>query len=219
MNFAESVAEEMRAPLSAGGLPRSFDVIITLIGSVLLMPLMLSSAALVLLTSSGGVLFRQRRVGRHGGIFTLYKLRTMRPSNGGPEVTSAKDDRITRAGRFLRRTKLDELPTLWNVLRGDMALVGPRPEVPRYVRLDDPLWQTVLHVRPGITDPVTLQLRSEEELLAQVVGDTEEYYVSTLQPEKLRGYVAYLERRNWQSDLSVLWRTLVAVLAPRRTSE
>ena len=116
----------------------------------------------------------------------------------------------------MRKTKLDELPTFWNVLIGDMAMVGPRPEVPRYVKLADPVWQRILAVRPGITDPVTLQLRSEEELLLQVKGDTEEYYLTELQPQKMKGYVDYLENRNWHTDLNVLWRTLVAVVFPQR---
>src|SRR5258708_40184134 len=101
----------------------------------------------------------------------------MTPSAGGPQIASNGDSRITRLGRFLRNTKLDELPTLWNVLRGDLSLVGPRHEVPRFVSLPDPIWQKVLSARPGITDPVTLALRSEADLLAKNEGDTEQYYV------------------------------------------
>jgi lipopolysaccharide/colanic/teichoic acid biosynthesis glycosyltransferase len=140
----------------------------------------------------------------------------MRPSDDGPQITSSRDERITRLGRFLRRTKLDELPTLWNVLRGEMALVGPRPEVPRFVKLEDPVWQAVLAVRPGITDPVTLQLRNEEDLLAGVTTDTENYYVNELQPSKLNGYVAYLEERTWRSDLKVLRQTIVEIVIGSR---
>jgi lipopolysaccharide/colanic/teichoic acid biosynthesis glycosyltransferase len=142
----------------------------------------------------------------------------MTPSAGGPQITSNGDSRITRLGRFLRHTKLDELPTLWNVVRGDMSLVGPRPEVPRFVQLADPIWQKVLAVRPGITDPVTLRLRSESELLAQIEGDTEEYYANELQPAKLKGYVAYLEARTWRTDLKVLLQTLAAVVVPREST-
>jgi lipopolysaccharide/colanic/teichoic acid biosynthesis glycosyltransferase len=136
----------------------------------------------------------------------------MRVSNDGPEVTSGNDPRITRAGRVLRQSKLDELPTLWNVLRGDMSIVGPRPEVPRYVNLEDPTWQVVLAARPGITDPVTLNLRKEEELLAHVNGDAEQFYLNDLQPLKLNGYLAYLHERNWRTDLRVLCRTIAAVV-------
>src|SRR5437016_11227277 len=144
-------------PQSAPGLPRSFDVIFSVIGLVLTSPLLLAGAATVALTSRGGAFFRQRRVGLGGENFTLYKLRTMRTSDSGPQVTSVDDTRITRVGKFLRKSKVDELPTLWNVLRGDMSLVGPRPEVPKYVNLEDPMWQAILSARPGITDPVTLR--------------------------------------------------------------
>jgi lipopolysaccharide/colanic/teichoic acid biosynthesis glycosyltransferase len=199
----------------AKGLPRGFDFIVSLGGLILCLPLLVVSALAVALTSPGGVLFRQKRVGRRGEIFIIYKLRTMRASSTGPQVTMGKDERITRVGKFLRQTKLDELPTLWNVLRGDMALVGPRPEVPRYVKLEDPIWQAVLAARPGITDPVTLRLRNEEGLLAQVEGEMEKYYLNELQPLKLKGYVSYLEQRSWSSDLKVLWQTVAAVVIRR----
>jgi lipopolysaccharide/colanic/teichoic acid biosynthesis glycosyltransferase len=198
------------------GLPRSFEVAVSLIGMVVLFPLMAISAAMVVLTSRGGVMFRQQRVGRHGEVFVLYKLRTMRIDSRGPLVTSKGDTRITRVGKFLRETKLDELPSLWNVLKGDMALVGPRPEVSRYVKLEDSMWQAVLRVKPGITDPVTLQLRNEEELLAQVKGDREAYYASELLPLKLKGYVAYLKGRSWRTDLKILVQTVAAVASPNQ---
>jgi len=210
---AEIITEEK---VAAGqrmnkGIPRWADALAAFVGLTLAAPLIVLMAFAIALTSGLPVFFRQRRVGRHGRTFDLYKLRTMRVSAEGPQITSRDDQRITRFGRFLRRTKLDELPTLWNVLRGDMALVGPRPEVPRYVKLEEPLWQAILQVRPGITDPVTLQLRNEEDLLAQTNGDTEKYYINELQPSKLKGYVAYLEGRNWRSDLTVLGRTVVEV--------
>lgn len=207
-------AQGIRQPVR--GLPRVFDVVLAGMALLLTSPLLLASSVTVVLTSPGGALFRQKRVGRNGHIFTLYKLRTMRRSDNGPQVTSGNDLRITSSGRFLRKTKLDELPTFWNVLKGDMAMVGPRPEVPKYVKLDDPVWQKILSVRPGITDPVTVRMRSEEDLLAQVGGDTEEYYLTQLQPEKMKGYVDYLQTRNWQTDLSVLCRTLLAVIVPQR---
>ena len=199
------------------GLPRSFDFFIAALGILCAAPIVLVAAPLIGLSSRGAMIFRQTRMGRHGRTFELYKLRTMRPSDRGPQVTSSNDERITRLGRFLRRTKLDEIPTLWNVLRGDLAMVGPRPEVPRYVKLDDPKWQVVLSVRPGITDPVTLRLRDEEELLARVNGDHEAYYLKELQPIKLNGYIDYLEQRSWQRDLKVLFRTFVAIMNPGRS--
>ncbi len=129
-------------------------------------------------------------------------------------VTARGDDRVTPVGRFLRRTKLDELPELWNVLKGDMALVGPRPEVPELVDLTDPLWVEVLEARPGLTDPVTVGLRNEELLMAGVEGDRDRFYREVLQPRKLRGYADYLRNRNWRSDLGVLGATAVAILRP-----
>jgi lipopolysaccharide/colanic/teichoic acid biosynthesis glycosyltransferase len=197
---------------AAQGLPRGFDILASLLGLLLLLPLLMVAALVVMLTSHGGALFRQQRVGRHGEPFVIYKLRTMIVSAVGPHVTKANDIRITRVGRFLRNTKLDELPTLWNVLRGDMALVGPRPEVPRYVNLEDPQWQSVLSTRPGVTDPVTLHLRSEEKLLAEIAGDPEQYYLDDLQPLKLKGYLAYLSVRTWTTDLKVLCQTVAAII-------
>jgi lipopolysaccharide/colanic/teichoic acid biosynthesis glycosyltransferase len=218
-------AEVIRKETTAGvaeiskGLPRWSEAVLSFLGLVLLAPLIALTGLAVAAASGMPVLFRQRRVGQHGRIFELYKLRTMKPSTDGPQVTSGNDARITRLGRLLRHAKLDELPTLWNVLRGDMSLVGPRPEVPRFVDLADPIWQRVLSVRPGITDPVTLRLRSEADLLARVEGDTERYYVQELQPAKLKGYVAYLDARTWRSDLAVLLWTIAAVVMPRRSGE
>ncbi len=200
------------------GLPRWIDATLSLLGLIVAAPLIVLAAFLILLTSGRPILFRQARVGQHGRLFNLYKMRTMRPSLEGAQVTASHDQRITGIGRFLRRTKLDELPTLWNVIRGDMALVGPRPEVPRFVNLDNALWRRVLQVRPGITDPVTLRLRSEEELLGVIEGDPQEYYVTTLQPLKLEGYASYLEHRTWLSDLGVLASTLTAVLWPGKVT-
>jgi lipopolysaccharide/colanic/teichoic acid biosynthesis glycosyltransferase len=165
------------------------------------------------------VIFRQKRVGRQGQVFVLYKLRTMRMVDGGPQVTARGDERVTWLGRVLRRTKVDELPELWNVLKGDMSLVGPRPEVPRYVDLEDERWRLVLSSRPGLTDPVTLSLRNEEALLANVQGNREYFYVESLQPFKLQGYIDYLHHRSWWSDIKVLFRTFVVVVWPNATTK
>ena len=195
------------------GLPRAVEVAAALGGLVVGAPLLLLAAAAIVLTTGAPPLFRQRRVGRNGRTFTLVKLRTMRKASGA-EVTARDDARVTAIGAVLRRTKLDELPELWNIVRGDMAFVGPRPEVPRYVDAGDPRWAAVLAARPGLTDPVTLRLRNEEELLAGVPGDREDFYRSHLQPWKLRGYAAYLDRRNWRSDVRVLCETVQAVVRP-----
>jgi lipopolysaccharide/colanic/teichoic acid biosynthesis glycosyltransferase len=195
------------------GLPRGADVLLSALGLVVTSPILALSAAAIALTSRGPVLFRQLRVGRDGEPFTLVKFRTMR-SSPGRAVTARDDPRITRVGRLLRRTKLDELPELWNVLRGEMSLVGPRPEVPELVDRESPVWREILRVRPGVTDPVTLQLRDEESLMAGVSGDRDRYYREVLQPRKLSGYRDYLRRRTWRSDARVLLETGVAVLLP-----
>jgi lipopolysaccharide/colanic/teichoic acid biosynthesis glycosyltransferase len=140
----------------------------------------------------------------------------MRAQAGGPEITAKADPRITGVGRLLRKSKLDELPQLWNVVRGDMSLVGPRPEAIRYVDLNDGLWRDVLRVRPGITDPVTLRLRNEEELLAAVPGDRDAFYRAHLVPYKLTGYREFLAGRTARCDLAVLWRTVLGVVFPDR---
>ena len=167
---AEIIVKERSAGVAEArnGLPRWAEATFAMAGLVVAAPVIALTGLGIAVSSRRPVFFRQQRVGQHGDTFNLYKPRTMRPSAGGPQITSNVDSRITRLGKFLRNTKLDELPTLWNVLRGDMSLVGPRPEVPRFVQLADPTWQKVLAVRPGITDPVTLRLRSEAELLAQI---------------------------------------------------
>jgi len=200
------------------GLPRWAEATFAIAGLVVAAPVIGLTGLGIVVFSGRPIFFRQQRVGQHGDTFNLYKLRTMMPSVGGPQITSNGDSRITRLGRFLRNTKLDELPTLWNVLRGDMSLVGPRPEVPRFVQLADPTWQKVLAVKPGITDPVTVRLRSEADLLAEIDGDTEEYYTKELQPAKLKGYVAYLEGRTWRTDLKVLLQTIAAVVVPSEST-
>jgi len=201
-----------------GGLARGVEASLALAGLVAASPLLLLAGAAVAATSPGPVLFRQQRVGLGGRPFTLLKLRTMKVAPISPEgsqLTASGDSRITPVGRWLRRFKLDELPQLWNVVRGDMSLVGPRPEVPRYVDLADPLWRQVLSARPGLTDPVTLRLRDEEALLSGV-EDVEGFYRERLLPWKLRGYRDYLSRRSWISDLGVLGATALAVLRLRR---
>jgi lipopolysaccharide/colanic/teichoic acid biosynthesis glycosyltransferase len=188
--------------------------VLSALGITLCVPLLVLSSAAIALTSRGPVIFRQKRVGRNGQLFVLYKLRTMRIGQDGSQVTASGDKRVTPIGRILRRTKVDELPELWNVLKGDMSLVGPRPEVPRYVDLEDDRWKVVLKSRPGITDPVTLGLRDEEELLAQVEDDYEDFYRYTLQAHKLEGYIDYLHNRGWATDFEILGRTLLVILRP-----
>ena len=210
--------EQIAASSVRAGMARWLEVLLSALALIVSLPLVALGSVAIALTSRGSVIFRQQRVGRDGQLFVLYKLRTMRTAHDGPQVTRSGDDRITWVGRILRRTKVDELPELWNVLKGDMSLVGPRPEVPRYVDLDDDRWGIVLRSRPGITDPVTIRLRNEEALLADVKGDHEDFYIRRLQPFKLQGYIDYLHNRSWWSDIKVLCKTLVVVVWPRQTS-
>jgi lipopolysaccharide/colanic/teichoic acid biosynthesis glycosyltransferase len=183
------------------------------IGLVAFLPLLLLCAVIIKWSSSGPVIFAQRRIGQHGKSFVLYKLRTMATGPDGIKVTSSDDVRITRIGRLLRRTKIDELPELWNVVLGDMSFVGPRPEVAEFVDLDAPVWKVILGHRPGITDPVTLRLRNEEILLAKVL-DKERYYREIVQPYKLRGYYRFVLDKSWKTDLRIIGRTIKAVILP-----
>src|SRR5262245_15507328 len=200
------------SPAAKQGIPRAIEGVVALATLACLSPVLCAISLLLILYSGRPVLFRQTRMGRRGRPFTFYKFRSMRPSEDGPLITADDDARVTPIGRFLRRTKLDELPELWNVLSGDMSLVGPRPEVVAYVRLNDARWQAVLEVRPGLTDPVTLALRNEQALLRQVRENREQFYLQTLQPFKLRGYIGYLDRRSPWTDVGVLWKTFMAIL-------
>ncbi len=192
---------------------RLFDVLAAACGLLLLVPVLLAIALWIRLDSPGPALFRQRRVGRHGRLFDIYKFRTMadRPDDGR-QLTVGRDPRITRAGRFLRRTKLDELPQLLNVLEGTMSLVGPRPEVPRYVdRYPPAVRQTVLSVAPGITDLAAILFKDENDILGRA-PDPERAYVETILPVKLEYYQRYARERSFWLDLRILFRTLAAIL-------
>lgn len=195
-------------------LKRLFDLTGALLALALLWPLLLGIAIAVRLDSPGPALFRQERVGRKGRPFRIHKFRTMvadAPARGLP-LTVGTDPRITRVGAWLRRTRLDELPQFIDILRGDMSLVGPRPEVPRYVALYPPaLRERVLAVRPGLTDPASLQFIDESALLA-AAADPEREYVQVILPRKLQLAADYAERATLASDLGVLWRTLGRLL-------
>jgi lipopolysaccharide/colanic/teichoic acid biosynthesis glycosyltransferase len=203
--------------LAARAARRALDVAGSAIGLVLASPVLIVAAALIRMESSGPVLFAQTRVGRDGRTFRIYKLRSMRPDTAGSAmaVTAGNDPRITRIGALLRHSKLDELPQLFNVLRGDMSLVGPRPEVPKYVaHYPSSLRSLVLSVRPGITDPVSLSFRDEESLLAQQ-ADPERYYIETLMPEKLAQSARYVRARTLRSDLGVIATTMATLVLAR----
>ncbi len=196
-------------------LKRAFDIILAASVLALLSPLLALIALAVLWDSGRPIFFSQIRVGRRFQQFRIYKFRSMLSSNRGPAITAATDARITRVGRMLRTAKLDELPQLWNVMVGDMSLVGPRPEIPRYVEIFRGRYQTVLSVRPGITDLASLQFRDEEQVLAQAADPLGEYE-SVVLPAKLNLAEEYVQRQCFALDLSILWRTLCVCLAPHQ---
>lgn len=190
---------------------RLFDVICSALGLLVLSPLLLLAAIWVKLDSPGPALFRQTRVGRHGVPFTIHKFRTMRVEPGAA-ITVGVDPRITRSGQLLRQTKLDELPQLWDVLRGAMSLVGPRPELPRYVEFyPAELRERVLAVRPGITDPASLAFSREAELLA-AAADPEREYREVVMPAKLRLSADYAASASLATDLRLIFATLARVV-------
>ncbi len=196
---------------------RLFDLLLSGLGLLLLAPLLLALAWWIRLDSPGPALFRQERVGQHGRRFRIHKFRTMRTEAGGLPLTVGVDPRITRAGHFLRRHKLDELPQLIDVFKGDMSLVGPRPEVPRYVELyPAELREQALAVRPGITDPASLAHLDEAALLA-AASDPERDYIERVLPAKLAAAVAYSQQATLGSDLRLLARTVWTLLTRPRT--
>jgi lipopolysaccharide/colanic/teichoic acid biosynthesis glycosyltransferase len=182
-----------------------------MVGLVLLSPLFAAIAAVVKAQDGGPIFYRATRTGRYGRPFRLYKFRTMitGADKVGPAITAGGDARVTRAGRWLRRTKLDELPQLINVLAGDMSLVGPRPEDPRYVSLYTPEQREILQVRPGITSAASLTYRREEQMLAG--ADWELTYRNQVMPAKLEIDLAYLANRDFWSDLMLIIRTATAL--------
>jgi lipopolysaccharide/colanic/teichoic acid biosynthesis glycosyltransferase len=191
---------------------RALDLLISGVGLILLCPLLLALALWVKLDSRGPLLYRGRRVGQDGQPFLMYKFRTMvqGAERRGPAVTYRDDPRITQAGKFLRRTKLDELPQLLNVVKGEMSLVGPRPEDPSYVALYTWEQRQVLSVKPGITGPTQLEYRDEASMLQGESVDEE--YVTRIMPEKLKLDLEYVRNRTLVLDLRILWRTAATLL-------
>lgn len=200
---------------------RLFDLIVATPLLVLISPLLLLIALLVRLSSPGPIFFRQFRLGRGGQLFQIFKFRTMLNTTGeGPMITIAGDKRITPIGKILRRFKLDELPQLLNVLRGDMSLVGPRPEVPDYRHVYQNGFEKILQVRPGITDPVSLALVDEEKFLRQF-PDPIQAYEKIVLPRKLTLSLNYLQQRRLRDDVRIILLTILAALGlhPRHPVE
>lgn len=188
---------------------RILDIVVSAGGLLALTPFFAVVAILIKATSSGPVFFRQERVGQHGRIFRIYKFRTMEDGAHmrGSQVTSRKDSRITRVGGFLRRHKLDEYPQLINVLQGDMSLVGPRPEVPRYVKEYPQDFAQLFAVKPGMTHKVSLMLRHEEEILARS-ADPEQLYINSVLPWKLGLYLNEGGNSSVSEDIATIYRTV-----------
>lgn len=190
---------------------RAFDFICAIGGLAILTPFFAVIALAIKLDSPGAIFFRGERVGLRGKPFRIFKFRTMvaDAAQRGPGITAQGDARVTRVGRLLRNCKIDELPQLFNVVRGEMSLVGPRPEDPRYVARYTSEQRRVLQVRPGITSPATLRYRHEERWLQG--EDWETVYVNELMPRKLAIELEYLDTRSWSTDLRIILQTLLAI--------
>jgi lipopolysaccharide/colanic/teichoic acid biosynthesis glycosyltransferase len=196
-----------------------FDFGCSAMGLLLLSPLFLLLALLIKVSDGGPVFYRQTRVGQYGEQFRIWKFRTMvmNADRLGPGITKDGDPRVTRVGRFLRKTKLDELPQLFNVLAGEMSLVGPRPELPKYVAQYTPQQRQVLALIPGITDVASIEFRNEEEMLA-AASDTEDFYVTYCIPKKIALNLAYAARAKVWEDTKVILRTVLGARG-RHTTE
>jgi lipopolysaccharide/colanic/teichoic acid biosynthesis glycosyltransferase len=188
---------------------RIFDIVSSTIVLLLLLPFLFIIAAVVLIESRGGIFYTQKRVGRGNKDFLLYKFRTMFTGSDqkGLLTVGANDSRITRSGKFLRKLKLDEIPQLLNVILGDMSVVGPRPEVRKYVDYYSSQQMKVLDVRPGLTDPASLTYINENDILA-AEKDAEQYYLQVIMPHKLELNLNYLSKQNFCTDLRIIFRTL-----------
>jgi lipopolysaccharide/colanic/teichoic acid biosynthesis glycosyltransferase len=195
-------------------LRRLVDVTVSALLLALLSPVLLLAVILVRLDSRGPVLFRQTRVGRDGVPFTMFKFRTMRAETGAGPVTlgGRRDSRVTRAGAFLRASKIDELPQLANVLRGDMTLIGPRAETPNFVQHFTPRQREVLRVKPGLTGPGQILYTTTQAAQLESAADANRLYIEKILPEKLEWDLEYIRTRSLLGDLAILGRTLLVVL-------
>lgn len=190
---------------------RAFDILCSLLGLVVLSPVLLVVSVLVAVTSPGGVFFRQERIGKDGRPFRIFKFRSMRKDNAGLKITTGNDSRITPVGRFLRKSKIDELPQLINVLVGDMSFVGPRPEVADYVDLYTPYQRQVLLVRPGITGLASIRFRNENDLLT-ASDDPNRTYVEQIMPRKIDLDLEYIPHASVFYDIKLIFQTFAVVI-------
>ena len=193
---------------------RLFDLSFSALGLLILSPLLLIISLCIMFDSGRPIMYRQRRVGRQWREFMLYKFRTMnfqRPE-GGPHCSPKDDKRITRVGRYLRKYKLDELPQLYNVLKGDMSFVGPRPELPKFVRHYSDIFNEILKIKPGITDLSSIKFRNEFSFLNNEENDVEELYLTNILPQKLVINREYLEKQGFFYDMGLIFRTIYIVM-------
>ena len=190
---------------------RAFDILCSFLGLTVLSPVLLVVSVLVAVTSPGGVFFRQERIGKDGRPFRIFKFRSMRKDNAGLKITTGNDSRITPVGRFLRKSKIDELPQLINVLVGDMSFVGPRPEVADYVNLYTPYQRQVLLVRPGITGLASIRFRNENDLLT-ASDDPNRTYVEQIMPRKIDLDLEYIPHASVFYDIKLIFQTIAVVI-------
>ena len=186
---------------------RAFDIVASLTGLIILSPVLIIVALLIKIRMPGPILFRQKRTGRHGHPFTIYKFRSMRPDHDGTVISVKGESRITPLGNTLRKYKLDELPELWNILKGEMSFVGPRPDLPEYTDRLEGEERMILELRPGLTGPATLLYANEEELLASV-DDPRKYNDEVLWPEKVRLNLDYYHNRSFCGDILLIFKTI-----------
>jgi len=189
---------------------RFFDFFASCVGLILLLPILIIVAVGIKLTSKGPIFFAQIRVGKNFKPFKIYKFRTMRLDNIGPSVTKGDDPRITKLGRVLRKSKIDELPQLLNVIKGDMSLVGPRPEVEKFVTTQKDAYAKILSIRPGITDNAAIVYRDEEKIM-ETFEDTEKAYVEKILPLKIELYKDYLDTISFKTDIKLILQTLKVI--------
>ncbi|RUM50250.1 MAG: sugar transferase [Hydrogenothermus sp.] len=192
---------------------RLIDFVLSLVGLIVLLPIFIVIAILIKKEDRGSIFFRQTRVGQNRKNFKIYKFRTMveNAENLGAQVTKGDDPRITKIGKILRKYKLDELPQLINVLKGEMSLVGPRPEVPKYVNAYKEKYEEILKVKPGITDFAALEYIDEERLLKDA-KDPEKVYIEKILPEKIKYYEKYIKQMSFLTDLKIILKTILRIV-------
>ena len=192
---------------------RFFDILFSLLGLIILLPFLIVVSILILLSSKGSIFFIQERIGKNGKPFKLVKFRSMRTSHDNQQLITVGDDpRITPVGKLIRKYKIDELPQLYNVLRGEMSIVGPRPEVPKYVDLYTTLQKRVLSIKPGLTDYASIRYIDENKVLAKS-NDPERTYINVIIPEKIRYNIKYIEHQSVKEYFKIIFLTISRIFS------